>query len=182
MTDEVETTPWERLRRLYATPPLEQPGHARQWANELMSQLGMDLMPGLSWTAYRDTISAVLLSLIRSQSSDQDTSETDRPDAFTSQTSDASITYHHAEDVPPPVIRAWAHQRGITIGDRGRIPMWITHQYYAEHAQEAQPAPGLGTIKEENEVAALDPDVSSAAPDSKLEDFLKALHGESNNN
>ncbi|XVQ86787.1 Lsr2 family DNA-binding protein [Microbispora siamensis] len=46
-------------------------------------------------------------------------------------------------DVPAPVVRAWAQQQGIPLGDRGRIPMWVINRYQTEHSGQgaADPLP-----------------------------------------
>lgn len=41
--------------------------------------------------------------------------------------------------VPPAVVRRWAHEQGIQVADRGRIPQSLMEQYLA---QTARPAAG----------------------------------------
>ncbi|MCO6008284.1 Lsr2 family protein [Actinoallomurus purpureus] len=184
MTDEVEIPPWERLERLSDMSVLVRDVYAKQWANELMSRRGMDAMPRYIWTAYRDMIAAVLLSLIDDQASasnQRGTRTADRSNSFASQVSDAPGSKYRSDDVPASVIRAWAQQKGISIGDRGRVPAWVVDLYHTEHAQEPQNSPGLWDAEEGNDVPAFDPAIDADTSDSKLQDFLQVLRGESRN-
>lgn len=141
MTTQGEITPWERLRRLSEVSRLEQDVRAKQWANELVSRLGTGKMPIYMRTAYRDTIAAVLLSLVdeRASTPDQgDLGREDRSNGAAGQASDATRYPYEVDDVPPSVIRVWAHQKGISVGDRGRIPMWVVKRYHAERAAESE--------------------------------------------
>ncbi|MFD0900193.1 Lsr2 family DNA-binding protein [Actinomadura sediminis] len=142
MTTQGEITPWERLRRLSEMSRLEQDVHAKQWANDLASRHGAGKMPIYMRAAYRDTIAAVLLSLVDERASTPDHgdlgSEGRSNGAAAGQASDATRYNHNLDDVPPSVIRAWAHQRGISVSDRGRIPMWVIKRYHAEHAAESE--------------------------------------------
>lgn len=141
MTSQGEITPWERLRRLSEMSRLEQDVHAKQWANELVSRHGAGEMPIYMRTAYRDTIAAVLFSLVDEGASTRgygDLGSDGGSNGSTGPVSDVTRHDYALDDVPPSVIRVWAHQKGISVSDRGRIPMWVVKRYHAEHAAESE--------------------------------------------
>lgn len=178
MTDEIEIPPWERLQRLSEMSAHIRDVYAKRWANELMSRHGIGAMPRYVEIAYRDTIAAVLLSLVDDQASvATPRGAADRTNGFGSQASDPPRSSYRSDDVPPPVVRAWAHRKGISIGDRGRIPMWVVNQYHAEHAEEPQSALGLGPSKEED-APVYNRDGNADTSESKLQDFFQILRGE----
>ncbi|MFI0423557.1 histone-like nucleoid-structuring protein Lsr2 [Spongiactinospora sp. 9N601] len=138
MTDEAETPAWERLRRLSQMSRLERRAQATRWADELMRRLGAEAMPSYVRVAHRDTIAAVLFSLV---------DEDQTPASGYLEREPPNQPYGTAEGIDAPnttrshggtaaVIRAWAQQKGIQVSDRGRIPMWVIHRYHAEHAEQ----------------------------------------------
>ncbi|MBC6456605.1 histone-like nucleoid-structuring protein Lsr2 [Actinomadura sp. HBU206391] len=134
MTDEVAIPPWERLQRLSEKSVHEQHAQAARWADELMSRHGMDVTPRYIWAAQRDTIAAVLVSLVDGQASVSDHGGigVDRSDSDASEVSDAPRYNDRSNDVSPSMIRAWAQQNGISISGRGRIPMWVIKRYQTQ--------------------------------------------------
>ncbi|MEU7983929.1 histone-like nucleoid-structuring protein Lsr2 [Streptosporangium canum] len=138
MTDEAETSPWERLRQLSEMSVLERPIHVTRWADELMSRNGMDAMPRYFQSAHRGIIAAVLLSLVDDQTSVSGYAAT----GVAGQPSGAAdpvgttlrSTTYRSDDVPAHLVRTWAKQKGISVNDRGRIPQWVITRYRAEHA------------------------------------------------
>ena len=49
-----------------------------------------------------------------------------------------------AAPVPPVVVRSWAHERGIQVADRGRIPQSVMEQYLVEVVGAAAMSPRSG--------------------------------------
>ncbi|WP_329092357.1 Lsr2 family DNA-binding protein [Streptosporangium sp. NBC_01469] len=136
MTDEAETSPWERLRQLSEMSVLERPIHVTRWADELMSRNGMEVMPRYFRTAHRDTIAAVLLSLVDDQTAASGYAETGTAGQLNAVGPVDALrsTTYRSDEVPAHLIRTWAKQKGISVNDRGRIPQWVITRYRAEHA------------------------------------------------
>ncbi|MFF0870140.1 hypothetical protein ACFYUV_50905 [Nonomuraea sp. NPDC003560] len=140
MTDKVETLPSERLRRLTQMSVLERNVHVTQWADELLSRHhGRSATPSFFQAPQRDTVAAVLLSLVDDQASVSDDAEAedgDLPSDSADEVDDEPLSTSRSNDVPAAVIRAWAQQNGISVNERGRLPMWVTHRYHTENVAQ----------------------------------------------
>ncbi|MFG1865637.1 Lsr2 family DNA-binding protein [Microbispora bryophytorum] len=100
-------------------------------------------MPSYVRAAHRDTIAAVLFSLVdEDQTPTAGYSETGPPNrpCGTAEGISAPNT-SHSDEATAAVIRAWAQQKGIQVSDRGRIPMWVIRRYHAEHADQSSGMP-----------------------------------------
>jgi hypothetical protein len=79
------------------------------------------------------------------------------------------------------VIRAWAQQKGISISDRGRIPMWVIKRYQSEYvAREVEQALArkiLAALEQHGELtkSELWDIIGRNHPSSKIENALKFL-------
>ncbi|MGE5762462.1 MAG: histone-like nucleoid-structuring protein Lsr2 [Mycobacterium leprae] len=49
--------------------------------------------------------------------------------------------------VTPAMVRRWAHERGIAVADRGRIPRSVMEQYLAQVASESARRTGRASAK-----------------------------------
>ncbi|GLW23499.1 hypothetical protein DI270_004510 [Microbispora triticiradicis] len=137
MNDGVEDPPWKRLQLISEMPILGQRAQVHQLAEEVIDQWGMGNSPHYLRIANRDMVVAVLLSLLGERA--EATADTGARGA--NQLSnvedlvvEGSNSGSQLEDVPAPVVRAWAQQQGIPLGDRGRIPMWVINRYQVEHS------------------------------------------------
>ncbi|WP_182872771.1 Lsr2 family protein [Microbispora sp. H10670] len=147
MADGAETPPWKRLQRISEMPIFEQNGQIDQLADELIDRWGMGNAPHYLRVANRDMIVAVLLSLLGGDraegTADTEARGANQPNKVEESVVEIPTFASQLADVSAPVVRAWAQQQGIPLGDRGRIPMWVINRYQVEHSGRgaAEPSP-----------------------------------------
>lgn len=71
-------------------------------------------------------------------------------------------------------IRAWARDRGVKIGERGRIPAGLRAEYEAARPAATRPIPGPDDIAEDLGIIDIDTRPGAAPPDSPIGDSGQA--------